>query len=471
MKHFPARLLFALVVCTQLSAARPVDAAEAAPSYVAGALLELNDNGAWSWFMDERVIVDNGKLIAGSVRAVGGFNSHQDDPNWGNVEVSVLDIASGAANRVVFHRHFEQDDHDNPAFLKLPDRRYLAVYSKHSMERKIYYRLSEPGDPLAWGPASALVTPGDDRPAFGGNNVTYSNLFRMQSGRIYNFFRGFDHDPNYMLSDDSGRTWSYGGRLLRGRDGYSPYLKYAFDGKDTIHFVTTEDHPRNYDNSLYHGYIRDDTIHLSDGAPLGKLSTSVHVEIAAWDLTRVFQGGPDDVGWVNDLELDRMGRPHVVFSVQKDGRGLRQGRGGMDHRFGFGRWDGSAWQVHEMAYAGTRLYPGEDDYTGLAALDPKEPGVVYISTDAHPVTGVPLVSAVDGQRHHELFRGVSSELGKTWRWEPITANSTVDNLRPIVPKWDDARTALVWMRGTYRRNRGEWTTAVVALVLPPSTEK
>src|SRR5256886_17630168 len=37
---------------------------------------------------------------------------------------------------------------------------------------------------------------------------------------------------------------------------------------------------------------------------------------------------------------------------------------------------------------------------------------------------------------------------------PIS-NSTVDNLRPIVPKWKDARTALVWMRGTYKNNHGE----------------
>jgi hypothetical protein len=43
----------------------------------------------------------------------------------------------------------------------------------------------------------------------------------------------------------------------------------------------------------------------------------------------------------------------------------------------------------------------------------------------------------------------------------------VDNLRPIVPPWHDARTVLVWMRGTYRNNRGEWTTAVVATILPP----
>jgi len=44
------------------------------PNCVAGKLIQLNDNGAWSWFMDPRVTVDNGKLIVGSVRAIGAFH-------------------------------------------------------------------------------------------------------------------------------------------------------------------------------------------------------------------------------------------------------------------------------------------------------------------------------------------------------------------------------------------------------------
>ncbi len=471
MKSFNRTIMTVLPLGLVLATASPGRGGEKPTNYVAGELIELNDNGAWSWFMDERAIVDRGQLIVGSVRAVGSFRSHTDDPGWGNVEVSVLDIESRAARRTVLHRHFEQDDHDNPAFLVLPDHRYLAVYSKHSVERKFYSRLSEPGDPLAWGPASTFESPGEDRPAFGGNNVTYSNLFQMPNGRIFNFYRGFDHDPNYAFSDDSGRTWRYGGRLLRGRDGYSPYLKYAFDGEDTVHFITTDDHPRNYNNSIYHGFLCNNTIHFSDGTARGKLSETTDTTVAAWDLSRVFRGDPDNVGWVIDLELDREKRPYLAFSVQKDGRGLPPRRGGRDHRYYYGRWDGAAWQVHEMAYAGTRLYAGEDDYTGLVALDPNDPGVVYISTDADPLTGAPLLSTADRRVHHELFRGTSSDAGKTWRWEPITANSTVDNLRPTVPRWNDKRTALVWMRGTYKNNHGEWSTAVVTMILAPPLAK
>jgi hypothetical protein len=439
-------------------------AAEVPSNYVAGRLIQLNDNGAWSWFTDERAIVHDGQLIVGSVRAVG--HAHlRSDPNRGNVEVTVYDLASGMVRRTVLHPHFQQNDHGSPALLPLPDGRYLVAYTRHRQERRIYYRVSAPHNPLKWGRAVRFETPGRDSSAFR-DNVTYSNLFRLPSGRVMNFFRGVGHDPNYAHSDDNGRTWRYGGRLLRGRGGYSPYLKYAFDGQNTIHFVATDDHPRRYHNSIYHGFIRDGHVHLSDGTRHRRLSDSTAVDIAAWDLTRVFPGDPDNVAWVIDLELDAQQRPYLLASVRKHAGGRPGGRESADHRFYYGRWNGSVWRGREIAYAGTSLAIMEEDYTGLAALDPNNPDVVYVSTDADPVTGTPLVSRADGQRHHELYRGTTRDAGTTWTWEPITANSTADNLRPIVPRWKDARTVLVWMRGRYW-SAAHWTTAVVATILPP----
>src|SRR4249920_217449 len=72
-----------------------------ANNYVATAIVRLNDNGAWSWFMDPRVIVHDGKVIAGSVRAVGSNQANSSDPRWGNVEVSVYDIEAGRVDTVV----------------------------------------------------------------------------------------------------------------------------------------------------------------------------------------------------------------------------------------------------------------------------------------------------------------------------------------------------------------------------------
>ena len=383
--------------------------------YVGGALVRLNDNGAWSWFMDPRAIIDEGKLIAGSVRAVGSNQANESDPRWGNVEVSVYELATGRVATTVLHPHLEQDDHDAPAFLIRRDGSYLAVYSKHAVERRMYYRISEPHNPLAWGPAAVIETPGENA-ARAGNNDTYANLFRMPDGRVFNFFRGFGHD---------------------------------------------------YDNSLYHGYLQGDTIHHSNGAVVGTLNTTTEKKIATWELTKVFQGTPDDVAWMADIELDRDAHPYVLFSTQIDGRGLPRGQGGMDLRYHYARWDGTSWHTEEIAQAGRRLYAGEDDYSGLGALDPKNPNVMYISTDADPVSGDPLVSHADRKRHYELFRGQrDARLGK-WTWAPFTRNSTADNLRPVIPAWNDPRTALVWMRGTYVHNHGEWTTSMVAVIIPP----
>ena len=421
-------------------------------NYTAEPLVELNDNGAWSWFMDERLIVHRGKLLVGSMRSPSG-----------NVELAVHDLETGETEVVVLHDKLEEDDHDGPALHVLPDGRVLAVYTQHSQERKVYWRISDADDLTKWSETKELVTPGEDHPPFGGDNVTYSNLFQLsaEGNVLYNFFRSVQHQQNWMVSEDNGETWQYGGMFLKGHRGYAPYFKYATDGEDTIHFIGTEDHPRNFDNSVYHGFIRGRTIHQSSGAEYASLSTTTNKSGDIWDLTPVFKGDPDNVAWVIDLHLDKGGRPVCVFSVQKDGRDLPPRQGGTDHRYHYARWDGRQWTQHEIAYAGTRLYPFEDDYTGLVAIDPKNVNVVVISTDADPVTGEPLISDADNQRHYELFRGETADGGATFSWSPITANSDADNLRPLIPKTYDGPTPLVWMRGTYQHNRGPWSTKVV----------
>jgi hypothetical protein len=432
-----------------------------------GRIVELNSNGAWSWFMDERVVVHNGKLLVGSIRSTDkSYRSGMNEPYWGNCELAVHDLVSGQTNVVVLHEHFEQDDHDGPALFIRPDGRVLAVYTRHSLERKVFWRISESEDLLQWSPIRELETPGEDHPPFGGDNVTYSNLLQLsaENGRLYNFFRSVGHQQNYMFSDSAGESWRYGGMFLRGYSGYAPYFKYASDGVDTIHFIGTEDHPRKFDNSVYHGFVKGGTIHQPDGTPLRPLSITAEKSGDIWELTPVFRGDADNVAWVIDLHLDKQGHPVCVFSVQKDGRGLPPGQGGFDHRYHYARWNGTRWIEHEIAYAGTRLYAGEDDYTGLAAIDPQDTNTVYISTDTHPTSGELLMSTADGQRHHEIFQGVTGDGGATWDWVPVTQDSAEDNLRPIVPNWNDPQVALVWMRGQYFHNQGPWSTRVVALI-------
>ncbi|MFD7159290.1 hypothetical protein ACFV9C_32155 [Kribbella sp. NPDC059898] len=48
---------------------------------------------------------------------------------------------------------------------------------------------------------------------------------------------------------------------------------------------------------------------------------------------------------------------------------------------------------------------------------------------------------------HEIFHARTPDSGATWTWTPVTENSTVDNLRPIVAPGDPDRIPLLWFRG------------------------
>ena len=57
-------------------------------NYVGATLVRLNDNGAWSWFMDPRVIVNDGKLIVGSEMCIR--DSSRQKPLRGPYECPAL---------------------------------------------------------------------------------------------------------------------------------------------------------------------------------------------------------------------------------------------------------------------------------------------------------------------------------------------------------------------------------------------
>jgi hypothetical protein len=132
--------------------------------------------------------------------------------------------------------------------------------------------------------------------------------------------------------------------------------------------------------------------------------------------------------------------------------------GGWRHRYLWARQRGTgAWTVEHLAWAGSELYPKQPDYTGLGALDPTNSQRVVISTDVHPLDGVPLVSTADGRVHRELWEG-DRQLEGEWTWTPLTENSTVDHLRPTIAA-NGTRKSLAWMQGTYS-SWVDWNTQI-----------
>jgi hypothetical protein len=337
----------------------------------------------------------------------------------------------------------------------------LAGYQSHpaaemSGQNLMRWRVSvNPGDPFDWQEEQNLDVDGP---------VSYCHLIRMpaENDRIYNFFRGPDSRPHYLVSDDGGVNFRHAGKLLSwdfdpknprysGRDGYRPYVKYIAGADDTIHLVASEDHPRAWPNSMYHAILRGGRILHSNGADIGPMGTGMDAPVRVDALTRIFQGDEDNIAWPMDMHVDAQGHPIILFSVRKGDRvhRLRARSGGEDHRYHYARWDGERWKVVELCYGGSCLYLDEEDFSGLAAVDPDRPDVVFVSTNADPVTGAPLISARDGRRHFEIYRGNSPDGGETWRWTALTADSVEDNIRPTVPIWPGERRAVLWMRGPY----------------------
>ena len=243
-----------------------------------------------------------------------------------------------------------------PAFLVRKDGRYLGrLQQAHQRAPDVL--------PDLGAAQSARVGAGDDRRnarrrrAGAGQQRTYANLFRMPDGRIYNFIRAFHHDPNYMYSDDDGSTWTYGGHWLHGKGGYSPYLKYADDGKGTIHFIATEDHPRNFDNSLYHGYVRDGVMYQTDGTRVNALEHDDRSHQRDVGLSRrsIRARRTASRGWWTSSSMRAIGRM-CCSRRRATAADCRAARAAWICAITTRGSTADGWHHEEIAYAGTRLY-------------------------------------------------------------------------------------------------------------------
>ena len=224
-----------------------------------GNLIQFTDNGAWSWFQDERAIVDTqkGKLIVGSIANYAGVGGQSVD---GHVKTTHFDLATGSRTEYV-HNDLESygggDDHNLPGLLKKSDGDVLAFYAAHNNlngteDDRSYYRTFDV-DAETWGAESEYhwwnVIPSN---APGSGGTTYSNVFQLSAedsdgdgnGRLYNIART-QQSPHIMYSDDNGATWQYGGQFTKQASNppassyVNGYYKYSSNGVDRIDFIAT----------------------------------------------------------------------------------------------------------------------------------------------------------------------------------------------------------------------------------------
>ena len=431
-----------------------------------GTTVTIKKNGGWNWFSDDRALLDGDQLVIGTVAG-----TTRDGSIAGDVQVTSYNIKTGQGHTTTLAPAFAVDDHVLPALLKRSDGRYLAAFSRHDADGLMRWTLStRPGDISAWAPIQTVNANTVDS-----HGMCFSNLVQVSApagrggaasalpatpGRIYDFVRSVGDDPNYLVSDDNGETFHYGGHFLMwdnpdpkfpGR----PYIKYASNGTDTVWLACTEDHPSEYNTGIYAGFIRNGRLNPSVGQSLGLLSTTTETSVKPTSLTRVFQGAPDAIAYLNDIKVAPDRRPVLTFSVRKDD--------GHDLRYWYARFDGREWKAHEIAHAGSTIYMGEANYAGLATIDPANPWNIFISANSDPATGMPLKSSADGKRHYEIYKGTTTDMGATWTWQAITANSAADNIRPVIPARQTDRRVVLWLRGTMTTYK-DYSLDVVGIV-------
>jgi hypothetical protein len=423
---------------------------------VNGNLIMINDNGGWCWYQDERSVFDatTGQVVCVSVGETGGIGGSAAD---GDLDVTSFDINTGERTTFLLRNAYNSDDHCEPAIWQRPDGRYIVAYNKHNdSSGATRFRIStNPNDVSAWQPEFSF-----DWNAATGETIssTYNNLLYMSAegtgmGRLYNFTRHMERSPIISYSDDWGETWNYLNALTLPVDsrGYSNgYIKFTSNGVDRIDFIVTEGHPRNYNTSIYHGYVSDGQTFDSSGETIAELYDLPRMPPPE-TYTPVFVSSPEDGvndeneyhrAWTTELQCDSEGNIHGLFTtrygteVDPNLPSNKRVPGDADHRLFYARLDAATlqWSVTELGKMGGPLYSSEQDYTGLGAIDPRDPSTIYISTPFDPRTSVQT-------DHREIYKGITSDLGETWQWTPITENSTVDNLRPIIPTGNDDSTA------------------------------
>jgi len=416
---------------------------------VAGTLIQFNDNGGWCWYQDERAVVDTkaNKLVIGTTASGGSRN--------GQNEAVIYDLTAKMATRFTLPSSLATsnvDDHNSPALLIRPDGKYLAQWSGHRVDCITRFSIF---DGTAWGAEQKVDWTPYGCPWAGAstNMVTYSNPWYIGS-TIFSMVRSVATDPAALISSDDGKTWSYNGKLASSKQvGYvAGYFKYWGDNTGRIDFNGTEAHPRDNDNNLWAGYIQDGMVYDDSGKAIAPFKDSSPTTTNAKDIsafTQVFKTGSMVGGvklcraWNYDMARYADGSIAILMQGRADNCSSTPSGSDPDKRAVYARFDGTKWNLTYLVKMGPKLYADEEDYTGLAALDPDDPHTIYISTVYDPRDDKTKTSK------HEIYRGTTCDNGATFTWTNVTQNSTADNLRPIVPKWDSSHTALIWLKGTY----------------------
>jgi hypothetical protein len=384
----------------------------------------ITKNGAWCWFSDPRAIIVGDYIITGWVKSNG------------TIEAGRLDIKSYDIKKDKLYPRFEKDDHNNPAFLLVEEKKVLALYTKHYKSELFintiddFTKTFEFQKPKRINPISR-----EEYKKFRLHSVTYANPFKLEAedNKLYCFGRWTGFKPNFMWSTDGGSKWSKA-KVFISKKSFNkknrPYVKYYSDGISKIHVVFTDGHPNVEPlNGVYYAYYENDKFYKANGEVISNIESLPFKPLQASIIYTPKES--EGRAWIADIGQDENSNPVVLFTKSPSQ---------LNHEYWYARFIDKKWVRSKICDSGewfpkTKKNKKESEpyYFGNMTIHPGNPNVIYLS---RKINGV-----------FEIERWETEDFGITWNKESITKNSKYDNVRPFIPrglKADDNEVVL-WM--------------------------
>lgn len=384
----------------------------------------LTKDGGWCWFSDPRAIVVDNNIITGWVKSDG------------TVEAAKFNLNTTTKKLQNLYYKLEKDDHNNPAFVKTGKNEVLAMYTRHSKKDlfinflKDYNSNDEFKEPQLIHPISK-----SELKKFPQDKVTYANpyLLKSENNKLYCFGRWTGYKPNIMWSEDDGYTWSKSKVFITNypfKKNNRPYVKYFSDGNSKIHFVFTDGHPRiEAKNSVYYGYYEKGAFYKADGTQISTIET---IPFEPKEASIVFTSNEKEGrAWIADIGQDEKGNPVLLYTKSPSEN---------NHEYWYATYSKNGWKNIKLCDSG-KWFPKtqkgkkerEPHYFGGLTIHPDNSNIIYLSRQ---IKGV-----------FEIERWETPDNGNTWIKEQITKNSTLDNVRPYIPRIlsKDSKEVVLWM--------------------------
>lgn len=402
----------------------------------------VTKEGAWCWFADPRAIHFADAEAGIDASYIGYIDVH------GNVKATQIDWKNNKRTEVLVRSYFQPDDHNNPTFIVLPDKRVMIFYTRHTDEAKIWYRISQkPGDITMLGEEKYLTTK---------NNTTYPSPFILSDDpdHIYLCWRGINWHPTIarltMPDENDNCSFDFGPKQIVQSTGARPYAKYYSNGKDKIYLTYTTGHPDNeMPNWLYFNVI---DINNGNGPILKDIKGTTLKKVADGPFNvnktdsyaksypyTVVDKTANCRNWVWQIATDKDENPVIALTHIDNAK--------TTHVYHYARWTGSAWRDTWVQYGGHAFHQNwnstEKCYSGGMALDPDSINNLYLS--------IPTKDGVynkDGV--YEIWKYVIGDDGKVVSQAQVTKNSEKNNMRPYILNGSvGSKARLAWMNGDY----------------------